>query len=42
MYLVVYEDEKEIFRTPVFINLDFQRTDDKGDAVVHDLGTFEV
>jgi Zn-finger nucleic acid-binding protein len=42
IYLVVYEDNREIFRTSVFRDLDFQKRDDTGAAVTHDLGTFEV
>jgi Mlc titration factor MtfA (ptsG expression regulator)/Zn-finger nucleic acid-binding protein len=44
LYLVVYEGEKEIFRTPVFQNLDFRPKPGGGGAtpVTHDLGTFKV
>jgi hypothetical protein len=44
VYLVVYEGEgeREIFRTPTFSDLDFTRRDEKGEAVTHDLGTFQV
>jgi hypothetical protein len=42
VYLVVYEGEREIFRTPTFGGLDFTRRDDKGEVVTHDLGTFQV
>jgi hypothetical protein len=42
VYLVVYEGEREIFRTPTFSGLDFERRDDKGEVVTHDLGTFQV
>lgn len=41
LYLIVYERGHELFRTPVFWNLDF--TPEKaGTQVTHDLGTFEV
>jgi hypothetical protein len=45
LYLVLYERDKEVFRTPVFWNLDFEKRDPatgKMTAVTHDLGTFAV
>jgi Zn-finger nucleic acid-binding protein len=42
IYLVVYQENQEIFRTPVFRDLDFQKRDNLGEPVTHDLGTFEV
>jgi Zn-finger nucleic acid-binding protein len=45
LYLVLYERDKEVFRTPVFWNLDFEKRDaatGKMTAVTHDLGTFAV
>jgi Mlc titration factor MtfA (ptsG expression regulator)/Zn-finger nucleic acid-binding protein len=45
LYLVLYERDKEVFRTPVFWNLDFEKRDvatGKTTAVTYDLGTFAV
>jgi Mlc titration factor MtfA (ptsG expression regulator)/Zn-finger nucleic acid-binding protein len=45
LYLILYERDKEVFRTPVFWNLDFEKRDaatGKMTAVTHDLGTFAV
>lgn len=42
IYLVLYEGDREVFRTPVFSDLDFTRKDEAGAAVTHDLGTFQV
>jgi Mlc titration factor MtfA (ptsG expression regulator)/Zn-finger nucleic acid-binding protein len=45
LYLVVYEGNREVFRTPVFWNLDFLKRDPatgKMTYVTHDLGTFVV
>jgi hypothetical protein len=45
LYLVLYEGEREVFRTPVFWDLDFGQPDEstgERKPVTHDLGTFEV
>jgi hypothetical protein len=42
LYFVLYEGDREIFRTPTFSDLDFTRRDEKGEVVTHDLGTFQV
>jgi Zn-finger nucleic acid-binding protein len=44
LYLVLYEAGKEIFRTPVFANAEFDRGEVMGGSapVTRDLGTFEV
>jgi Zn-finger nucleic acid-binding protein len=41
LYLVVYEGDREIYRTPVIPDLDFTPTTE-GEVVSHDLGTYEV
>ncbi|HMF12341.1 MAG TPA: hypothetical protein VKE94_08545, partial [Gemmataceae bacterium] len=45
LYLVLYERGHEVFRTPVFWNLEFEKSDPASgtkEPVAHDLGTFAV